>query len=250
MNVTSVVYQGKPLIMWIFSDITGRKRAEWELRDLSSRLLEVQETERRNLSRELHDEVGQMLTGLKIMLEMAEQLPKDQVQAGLGDAKALVDDLVTQVRGLSLRLRPSLLDDLGLLPALLWYVKRYTTQTRIQVAFEHGGLEKRRFAGPVETAVYRIVQEALTNVARHAEVDKVTVRLWTGSSWIHLCVEDQGKGFDPKSDEGRSSGLVGMRERASLLDGRLTILSAPGSGTRIEARLPLGERTQTDMKER
>jgi len=217
----------------------GRDR----LQTLSRRLVEVQEAERRYIARELHDEIGQLLTGLKLVLEMSARLPADAVGDSLDEAQALVNELVAQVRELSLDLRPTMLDDLGLLPALLWHFERYTTQTNIRVVFKHAGLEGQRFAPEVETAAYRIVQEALTNVARHAGVGEVTVRLWADQDALGVQVEDQGSGFDPEAAlaAGTSSGLSGMHERAVLLGGQLTIESVPEGGTRLTAEFVLSE---------
>lgn len=237
----------------IVADITERKRAEAQLLDyaerlrtLSRRLLEVQEAERRHLARELHDEVGQLLTGLKLTMELAARLPPSEFQAGLAEARAMVRDLTAHVRDLSLRLRPTMLDDLGLLPALLWHFQRYTAQTRVRVAFEHRGAE-RRFPPEVETAAYRLVQEALTNVARHAGVSEVTVRVWLDRNQLCVQVEDRGAGFDLQAvrNAGTSGGISGMEERAALLDGVLTIESAQGKGTRLTVELPVGDTTES-----
>jgi signal transduction histidine kinase len=135
-----------------------------------------------------------------------------------------------------------MLDDLGLLPALLWHFERYTAQTGVRVNLEHAGVEQ-RFGPDVETAAYRIVQEALTNVARHAAVGEVTVRLWAHPERLNLQIEDQGAGFDPRAAlaASASSGLVGMRERATLAGGWLVIEAAPGSGARLLAEFPLGD---------
>jgi signal transduction histidine kinase len=217
----------------------GRER----LQALSHRLVEVQETERQRIARELHDEIGQALTGLKLALDMSMHLPADAVRTRLGEVQALVNELMVQVRELSLDLRPAMLDNLGLLPTMLWHFERYTSQTNVRVAFRHTGLEGRRFAPEVETAAYRIVQEALTNVARHADVSEATVRLWAKQDILGLQVEDQGIGFDPEAAlaTGATSGLAGMRERAILLGGRLTVESATGTGTRLTAEFPLGD---------
>lgn len=214
----------------------GRRR----LRALSLRLVRIQETERRRLACELHDEVGQVLTGLKLSLEMAARLPAEARRARLDEAWALTDQLLGQVRRMSLDLRPSMLDDLGLLPAMNWLFEQYTARTGVRVNFEHAGL-KRRFPAEIETAAYRIAQEALTNVARHAGVDEVVVRLWAGPDALGVQVQDLGGGFDPRSLAARehSNGLSGMRERALLLAGRFTIESDPGAGTRLTAELPL-----------
>ena len=208
------------------------------LRALSLRLVGVQEGERRHVVRELHDEVGQVLTGLKIALQLADRRGEADRAATLREARALVDRLIAQVRDLSLSLRPAMLDDLGLLPALLRHIEHFAARTGVRVAFEHTGVE-RRFAPEVETAIYRIAQEALTNVARHAAVGAAVVRLWAGDDGLGLQVEDRGQGFDLRAAvDGSSSGLAGMRERVALLGGRLRVESAPGSGTRLTAELP------------
>jgi PAS domain S-box-containing protein len=229
-------------------DISELKRAEASEREyserlkfLSRRLMEVQEAERRNIALELHDEIGQVLTGLKLSLEMGTRLPPEEVGESLAQARLLVNELMARVRKLSLDLRPAMLDDLGLLPALLWHFEHYTAQTQVRVSFKHSGLEKRRFGSEVETGAYRLVQEALTNVARHAQVQEVTVRLSTHQQMLVIDVEDRGKGFDLEAvlSASETSGLAGMRERAVLLGGRLTIKSQPGSGTHLTAELAL-----------
>jgi PAS domain S-box-containing protein len=211
------------------------------LQALSRQLLEVQEAERRHIARELHDEVGQALTGLKLLLDMSTRLPPDEATAGLREAQAMVNELMALVRDLSLDLRPAMLDDLGLLPTLLWHLDRYTAQTDVHVTFKHTRLEGRRFTPGVETAAYRIVQEALTNVARHAGVSQVGVRLWSDQDTLGVQIEDQGTGFDPEAalTAEATTGLAGMRERAVLLGGQLTVESAPGVGTCVTAELPL-----------
>jgi PAS domain S-box-containing protein len=214
-------------------------RSREQLQALSQRLLEVQETERRSIARELHDEIGQVLTGLKLTLGMSAHVATGAADNGLSYAQTLVNDLIARVRDLSLALRPAMLDDLGLLPALLWLFERYSAQTNVQVDCKHVGLEGRRFGAAVETAAFRIVQEALTNVARHARVPSAIVRLWADPNRLGVQIEDSGIGFDPQATPAASSGLPGMRERASALGGQLTIDSAPGSGTRILAEWPL-----------
>jgi signal transduction histidine kinase len=218
---------------------TGRER----LGALSRRLVEVQEAERRSVARELHDEIGQLLTGLKLNLEMSTHAPSGQIAARLTEAWGLVNELIGRVRDLSLNLRPAMLDDLGLLPALLWHAERYTSQTNVRVGFQHGGLEGRRFSPDVETAMYRIIQEAMTNVARHAGVNQVSIRLWANPDALGAQIEDQGIGFDPDVTLAASGsiGLAGMRERATLLGGQLTVESKRGAGTRVTAELPLGD---------
>jgi signal transduction histidine kinase len=217
----------------------ARERAQ----TLSQRLVAIQEEERRRLARELHDEIGQILTGLKLILEMSLRLPPAASQANVQEAQKLVGELMSKVRQISLDLRPGMLDDLGLLPALLWYFERYTTQTQIQVNFTQRGLDGQRFAPEIETAAYRIVQEALTNVARHAGVSVVNVNVWADPDILCVEIEDRGAGFNPQAalEANVSSGVAGMGERTRLLGGGLTIESESGKGTLITAHLPLWE---------
>jgi signal transduction histidine kinase len=148
---------------------------------------------------------------------------------------------VAQVRNLSLDLRPGMLDDLGLLPTLLWHFDNYTAKTQIKVDFKHSGLQI-PFPPEVRVAAYRIVQEALTNVARHANVPEVDVAVWCDQKILWIRIQDKGNGFDTTSiSPGTSGGLFGMHERAHSLEGELTIESAPGMGTTITAQLPLSD---------
>ncbi|MCP4538152.1 MAG: PAS domain S-box protein [Chloroflexi bacterium] len=218
------------------------------LQTLSRQLLRIQEKERRHIARELHDEIGQILTGLNLLLEVSARAPADTIGIRLGEAQVMIEELMERVDELSLNLRPAMLDDLGLLPTLLWHVERYMTQTGVRVKLEHTGLE-RRFAPDVETAAYRIVQEGLTNVARHADVREAIVRLWADQATLSVQIEDQGSGFDfqhvPRTD--LSSGLNGMRERAILLGGQLTVESVPGYGTRVMAEWPLLDQSENSV---
>jgi PAS domain S-box-containing protein len=243
--------EGQPwFIHGVAFDISDLKRSEAIVHDyaerlkfLSRRLMEVQEAERRNIALELHDEIGQVLTGLKLTLEMGARLPPDEVSGTLNQARVLVNELMARVRSLSLALRPAMLDDLGLLPTLLWHIEHYTAQTQVRVHFKHSGLEKTRFIPEVETAAYRLVQEALTNIARHAHIEEASVRISTHQRTLLIEVEDEGRGFDVESvfAASETSGLAGMRERAILLDGRLSIESSPGAGTHLIAELSLGD---------
>lgn len=221
--------------------IVERRHAEEELRRLSHRLVEVQESERRSIARELHDEVGQLLTGLKLVIEIAGRLPADQTENQLREAQILVNELMGRVRDISLDLRPAMLDDLGLMHALLWHLERYTAQTGVCVALAHTGIEGQRLTPEIETAAYRIVQEALTNVVRHAGVKSAKVNVSADAENLSVQISDSGRGFEPQAalDAGKSSGLAGMRERAQLLGGTLIIDSVPESGTTLTALLPL-----------
>lgn len=220
-----------------------------ELQVLSRQLVAIQETERRQIALELHDEIGQYLTGLKLLLEGSDQLAEPARAQRLQQASKLVNELIGRVRELSLDLRPAMLDDFGLVPALLWLFERYESQTRVQVLFQNRLPEGERYDPEVETAAFRTVQEALTNIARHAQTDEAEVTLWRSERTMEIKVEDRGVGFDLEKalDEQRSSGLIGMRERVGLLDGRLDIETAPGKGTSLTISFPLaGERSETD----
>jgi PAS domain S-box-containing protein len=242
---------GRPwFIHGVGFDVTEQKQAEEALRQardrlkvLSRRLIEVQEAERRSLALELHDEVGQILTGLKLTLEMCARLPAEQSREQIAQAQTLVNELMARARKMSLDLRPATLDHLGLLSALLWHIRQYGAQTHVRVEFKHGGLEGRRFPAEVETAAFRIVQEALTNVARHAEKGEASVLVWADAQCLTIQIEDRGRGFDAVAALAgdSTSGLAGMRERASLLGGSFTAESRPGAGTRLTAEFPVGD---------
>jgi PAS domain S-box-containing protein len=222
---------------WVEGVIVDVSEAE-EARALSAYLVAVQESERRRIARELHDDLGQMLTGLNFALQMIAETAGG-ARGAVAEARGLVGDLMNRVRELSHELRPSMLDDLGLLPTLNSMFARYTKQTQVQVHFEHRGIDA-RLAPEVEITAYRVLQEALTNVARHAQVREVRVQLWSDGAMLHLQIHDAGPGFDVASTlvDGSGSGLLGMRERVSLLDGEMT-LQSDAEGTRITVHLPL-----------
>jgi signal transduction histidine kinase len=240
--------RGNPLTLeGIVRDITERTQAETELRasaqqlqHLSRRLLEAHERERRNIACELHDEVGQVLTGLKLTLAVAAAGAPASLAATLDSAQTTINDLTGKVRALSLDLRPALLDDKGLIPALTWYLERYTSRTGVQIELCHEGVSC-RFSSEIETVAYRIIQESLTNVARYAGIHEATVRLLANTTHLMLCVDDSGRGFDVSSSVAAQTtgGLSGMYERVQLIGGILTIDSMIGVGTRVIAELPL-----------
>jgi len=222
--------------------IEGTRQTALQLQTLSRRLVVAQEAERRRIARELHDEIGQELTGLKLMLEMSVRATDAQIRYGLSDVIDLASKVLQQVREMSLSLRPSMLDDLGLLSALTALFERYTHHTNVRVIFKHAGLDKRRrFAPEIEIVAYRVTQEALTNVARHAGADQVQVTVCVTNETLMAQIRDEGNGFDPDSilATGCSSGLSGMSERALSVGGHLSIKSSPGRGTCIAAELPL-----------
>lgn len=214
------------------------------LQSLSIRLIETQECERRHLARELHDEIGQTLTAAKITLQSAQSVSDAGSQVKrLNQVIALVDQLLHSVRTLSLNLRPPMLDDLGLATALRWLVDQQGRGTGLRMALDCPDFE-RRLEPAVETACFRVIQEALTNIARHAHATHAEIELRIGAGELTLCVRDNGIGFDVlqahrRAAAGSSLGLLGMEERASLLGGRLEIQSAPGAGTEIRACFPV-----------
>jgi signal transduction histidine kinase len=211
------------------------------IQEISQNLLEVQERERRLLAAELHDDLGQSLTSLKLSLELIRRAPtSSKRREKINEASDMAVELMNQVRNLSLDLRPAMLDDFGLFAALRWWFERFQARTGIAVHCSHSLESKQRFKPEVESAAFRIIQEALTNVARHACVREAHVEL-TADSVLLIKVSDQGKGFNVAEvirPESQSIGLSGMAERVRLLGGHMEIISAPGEGTSIRARIP------------
>lgn len=219
-----------------------RQQTEQALQHLSRRILEAQESERRAIARELHDELGQALQALKINLQTAQRVPSSSAQR-LVESLGIVDHTLQQVRNLSLDLRPSLLDDLGLVAALEWYVERYAQRTDILVHFSADPPDM-RFSPAIETTCFRVTQEALTNVTRYAQARHVWIDLDQQGTELQLRVRDDGVGFDAsaaqtRATQGKSFGILGMRERVELIGGRFDLISAPGRGTEIRAYFSL-----------
>jgi len=243
-------------IQILVKDVTEKKKTEEmirkkgaQLKMLSEQLINAQEAERIKISRELHDELGQSLTLLRLCLAGIErELPSGNsngIKTNLAEADALAENLLSQVHELILEMRPSLLDDLGLVPTLRWYVDRFSRNSKINARIKANGFQS-RVSPEIETAIYRVVQEALTNVARHSRARNVAIELKKRKSRIEVSIKDDGIGVDrnkmdrcPGKDEG--VGLIGMRERVFNLDGNLSINSQPGVGTRLEISLPWRE---------
>jgi hemerythrin-like metal-binding protein len=234
----------------LMRELAERRQSEATLREyarqmehLSRFALEAQETERRRLAIELHDELGQALTAVKINLQAHGRFsrqPPDEINA---ENISIVDNALQLVRRLALALRPSMLDDLGLVPALRWLAEQTEARASLVVAVHASNL-KPRLTPELETACFRIVQEALTNVVRHADAHKVEIQLSQDADTLQLSVEDDGCGFDPAVEckralAGGSMGVLGMQERAVLIGGRLDVLSTPGHGSRVSLRCPL-----------
>jgi len=265
-------------IITIFIDITLRKQAEEKLlqyrkhleemvkertaelekanmelteakerfQTLSGSLLKIMEDQRRHIARELHDEIGQQLTVLKINLQNAQQLSNSkECPKPLNDTMAVVESLVQVVRNLSLELRPSVLDDLGLAPALRMYVKRLEKEAGVAINFVADSLYH-RLPPDIENACFRVAQEALTNVIKHSKAQKVGIELRQVENKLQLTIFDDGIGFDVQSaleqaKMGRSFGLLGIHERIFLAGGKIKIESTPKKGTKIQAYFPLHE---------
>ncbi|HEX7527270.1 MAG TPA: GAF domain-containing sensor histidine kinase, partial [Gaiellaceae bacterium] len=205
-------------------------------RDSLRRVIEGQETERRRLARELHDETGQALTSVLLGLKAVENA--DDVPAALADLRELVVATLQDVRRLAVELRPKALDDFGLVAAVERLVQTFVEATGIAVDFE-SQLGEERLPSEVEVTLYRIVQESLTNIAKHAGARRVSVLLVRRAGSATALVEDDGHGFDAEDELRGGMGLSGMRERLALLDGRLTVESRHGAGTSLIAEVPL-----------
>lgn len=219
----------------------------------ASQIIKAQEQERQRIARELHDETSQVLTSLLLSLAVLEEAVSTQeARNRIAETRMLAHQTLRAIRNLSIDLRPSALDDLGLLPALRWYVKEYQQKFPIEVEFQATGF-KERLPAEMETALYRIVQESLTNAARHAQAHKVRIVLKEDIHAVYASITDDGQGFDAAElqkipGQERGLGLIGMYERAHLLDGTLTIDSHPGHGTSIEICIPLPPAPQATTK--
>lgn len=215
-----------------------RAAAETSLRSLSTRLLEVQEEEKRSVARELHDQTGQSLTVLKLLLGKAGRIAPEEMRPLLIEVSDTITEIIKQVRNLSLSLRPGILDDLGLIPALEWQFKQLEEQAELKVVFRHDDLPV--LPANMNIGIFRIIQEALTNILRYSGAKEAEVDIRIKESNVLLHISDQGKGFDANHlSSGSSTGLSAMRERAALLGGQFTITSKPSKGTVVSVALPI-----------
>ena len=239
---------GKPVrVIGMAQDITERKRAAKELekanhrlRFLSRRLFHLQEEERRHLARELHDEVGQALTAAKINLQAAMKESDGAKSKRIDETTAILEQLLGQVRQISLDLRPSTLDDLGLVPALRSLLDQQGRRASVAVHLSAKNMPE-NLDPEIQTTCFRITQEAITNAVRHANATRIDVDLGCENGTLRLQVRDNGKGFDADSAQAQTVGLglIGMKERAALVDARARIISSPNKGTMVEVFLPL-----------
>lgn len=217
------------------------ERSAEQLRGLSHKLVNAQEGERRSLSRELHDQVGQMLTALRMELGNVEQLrnsPGREFADHLAEAKKLAEETLRTVRGMSMGLRPAMLDELGLVPALKWQAREFNSHSGVPVDLQvDGSLDN--LPENLRTCVYRVIQEALTNCARHAQAKNVRVTLHGRADSILLTVEDDGVGFAADGMLRKGLGLVGIEERIGELGGRVEVFSQRGKGTLVRCEVPI-----------
>ena len=221
------------------------EKAGYELRRLSQQLVLAQEEERKKLSHELHDEVGQLLTALRIEIGNLDEPGKFSDEGSRGriiETKALAEQALRTVRDLAMGLRPAMLDDLGLIPALQWQGREHSRRTGIPVSIEvEGGVDE--LPEEYRTCVYRLVQEALTNIAKHAAARQILIGIRAGEGVLSVSVKDDGVGFESPARNRGGLGLLGMTERVKKLGGDLTVVSRAGQGTSIEASMPLKKGT-------
>ena len=263
VEFVSNIYQvnGDRVVQCNIRNITKRRQAEERLKTysrklqvLSHRLVAAQETERRNIARELHDEIGQALTVIQLNLQAMLQSPgKRTLLSRMKESLEVVDRVLEQVHDISLNLRPLILDDLGLEPALRWFTARQAALVGLQIRFHADPMEQ-RLNPVIETECFRVAQEALTNVVRHAKAKTVSVELRKEAGQLHLRVHDDGIGFDvgavhEKAVLGASLGLLSMEERAALAGGGLEFKSVPKQGTEVHAWFPLkGKSSSPEIK--
>ncbi len=228
-------------------DITRRKRAEEAIQKLAKRVVFAQEEERQRLSRELHDEAGQALTALKLSLELIQaELPLDtpMLRQNLAEAIALTEATKEQIRLLAMGLRPPALDTVGLNLTLEAFCREFSRRTQLSIRYE--GTEVGGLSDAMNICLYRVLQEALTNVVKHAQANQVEVKLAREGQTVRLIITDNGRGFDQNAaksllEQPAGIGLLGMKERLELLGGWLDAASQPGQGLRLVANLPVGD---------
>jgi signal transduction histidine kinase len=214
-----------------------------ELRQLSSKLVSAQEEERKAISRELHDQIGQLLTGLKIELlhlDESRRGPQETFTKHLGLARTMAEDTLRGVRHLATGLRPAVLDQLGLEPAVQWQAREHTRLTGVPVSVAvDGSLDT--LSDDQRTCAFRVVQEALTNCARHAAPQSIRVCIHGGQDALIVSIQDDGRGFTAGPEAKRGIGLIGIEERISELSGKLKISSQPGKGTIVVMEVPIAQ---------
>jgi two-component system sensor histidine kinase UhpB len=260
---SSITYGGKPACLYYLRDITGRKQGEARLRDsrerlraLAARLQAIREEERANVAREIHDELGQALTCMKMDLweiregSSSDRVDKDAVLLKIEGVLGLIDATIDTVRRIASALRPGILDDLGLVPAIEWQLSDFQRRTGIICEFRKARslvIDK-----DYSSVLFRVFQESLTNIVRHSEAEKVEITLRKTKGELVLAICDDGKGIrESEVSSAASLGILGMRERVRPFDGRLHIAGEPGKGTRVTVRIPLmGKKSKASQGDR
>ena len=236
------VHDGDPAVLAMVRDVTERERAMKQQAQLSRKILVAQEEERSRVSRDLHDGLGQLLTALRLEVDwLGKRTEEGDVQVSFGEATALIERAVGELRGICRGLRPPLLDDLGLEPAVLQLVETFEERASIPLDLKLDLGEDDEIPAEVALCIYRVLQEALTNIRRHAGATLVHVSLYLVEGAVDLSVSDNGRGFAIETIPASPGfGLTGMQERAKLVNGNLDVRSEPRQGTHIELRVPLG----------
>nr|WP_256257559.1 MULTISPECIES: PAS domain S-box protein [unclassified Paenibacillus] len=230
--------EGEPYqYLAIRNEVTELKRVQEELQTMMNRVMQIQEEERRRFSRELHDGIGQSLFSLIIQMDrLIGQSGEGEAVRELEKLRRLVSGIMEEVRGLAWEIRPSVLDDLGVVPAIRTFTENYQSHYGIQVRLDCG--LRTRLGLQEETTIYRIIQEALTNVAKYADVSEAAVTLRETEAEVEVTVEDQGQGFSKRAAGAKGVGLFSMEERARGVGGTLTVSSTLGRGTQVRLKLP------------
>lgn len=253
--VMSMVLNQRRYIVLQEKRLAEAMTAQKNMEALSQEILRVQEDERKRLSRELHDDVGQLLTAINVNIE---RMPKGtngfppEAAKRVEDIRQLVTQVFESIRTLSRELRPMMLDELGLVPALQWYTKTFAQRTGIEVLFESDGAIEDLDAD-AKVTLYRVIQESLSNVLKHAAAQHVVIDLLKVDGQIALRIQDDGKAFQVDAKEklnsrGRGLGLLGMQERVKLINGTFAITSTEGRGTTIKVEVPCGKRTSGQVE--
>jgi len=247
LSLSTTTFRGDVLVTAVFRDLSERQRAELELIEsnrqlhaLSAAQQNVREEERLRISRELHDELGQSLTGIKMEVSwLGGRLQADQpeLEKKVGSIKKLIDGSISAVRRISSELRPLVLDDLGFSAAANWYVAQFSERTGVGVNLTLP-VQDPENGSTIATTLFRILQESFTNIARHAQAKEADVQLSFSEGYWFLSITDDGVGFDDGADKRPGIGLIGMKERVQILGGSFHLATAPGEGTRVEVRIP------------